>query len=124
MSTEKMVQELGKHMSRRKFLRDLGVGSIGVLLSLIGLPKNASAAVANVAYHCCNLCHSNGGAQSFPECDGTNNQSQKTKWCWFCDEGSVTYECCEYQNTPASCPAPCANVFASYGHRTGFSLAQ
>lgn len=117
MDTEKLVQDLGERITRREFLKRLGVGSLAALLALIGLPETASA----VTWHCCNLCVTPGSQQSWPSCNGTNNQTQKTKWCWNCVDGSgAAYQCCEYLNIGAPCQNPnCTTVFASYGRFLG-----
>src|SRR5260221_14771735 len=94
MDTQKIVQGLGRHISRRQFLKGLGVGSLAALMALIGSPETASA----VSWHCCDLCFTPGSQQSWPDCNGTNNLTQRTKWCWNCTDGSgVAYQCCEYQ---------------------------
>jgi len=118
MDTEKIVQELGKHIGRRDFLKVLGAGSLSALLALLGLPETASA----VNWHCCNLCFVPGSQQSWPSCNGTNNHTQTTKWCWNCTDGSgVAYQCCEYKNggPNTNCARDCTGVFASYGRYIG-----
>ena len=119
MDTQKIVQDLGEHITRREFLKRLGVGSLAALLGLIGLPETASA---SVIWHCCLLCFTPGSQQSRPSCNGTNNQTQKTKWCWNCtDGGGAAYQCCEYKNFPSTCDSSCVagKVYASYGRFIG-----
>lgn len=115
MDTEKLVQDLGERITRREFLKRLGVGSLAALVGLIVSPDTASAG----NWHCCDLCRTS-AVQSFPYCNGVNNQTQKTKWCWVCWEGTTEYECCEYMAIGTPCADPtCLQVFGSYGHRYG-----
>jgi len=116
MDTEKLVQDLGEHISRRGFLKRLGAASLAALLGLLGLPQTASALVQ---WHCCWLCFTPGGQQSWPSCNGTNNQTQKTKWCWNCTDSTGAYQCCEYKNYPATCLPDCDGVYASFGRFIG-----
>ncbi len=64
MSTEKLVEALGKRIDRRDFLVKVGKGIIGGLLGLMGLPQSASALYR---YACCNLCQ----APSNCSCSGS-----------------------------------------------------
>lgn len=120
MDIEKLVQDLGEHITRREFLKRLGTASLVALLGLIGLSETASA---TVNWHCCHLCFNPGSAQSWPYCN-SNNRDKKTKWCWNCWENSIEYECCEYKNIGATCARDCDKVYASYGRRYGPSAPQ
>lgn len=42
MSTEKLVEGLGRQIGRRDFLKRLGAGTISTLLALQGYPARAS----------------------------------------------------------------------------------
>lgn|SRR5574341_53753 len=126
MDTEKIVHDLGEHITRRDFLKQVGVASLAALLGLLGLPTDAAACGTScppgtIYYHGCCLCYTPGSAQSWPGCNGTNNQTQKTKWCWNAtDDSCVAYQCCEYMNIGAPCQDPyCNTVFASYAHKIG-----
>ncbi len=52
MSTEKLVENLGKQLDRRKFLRNVGAAILSALVALMGSPGSAAA----YTFGCCNLC--------------------------------------------------------------------
>lgn len=99
MSTEQLVEGLGKRLGRRNLLVKLGTGAVGATLGLMGLAPSASAATVRV--WCCNLC--NGGSGSCGSCVCT--------WCWACCYGSYLFSCCDCYNygpNCGGCPARCS----------------
>ncbi len=70
MCTEKLVERLGRQISRRELLKSLGASTVSTLLALTGLPKTASAShcpAGTHEYYCCCLCQLNSGSCS--NCD-------------------------------------------------------
>jgi hypothetical protein len=128
MDTERLVEDLGEHISRRRFVKDLGAASLATVLALLGLPSPASA--SHGYCHCCSypaccvLCCSPGGAQSLPTCSG-GGHNYKTKWCWYCDHtNGRTYKCCEAKDPNTTCDRDCNKVYASWYQLTGYGPVQ
>ena len=113
MSTEKLVEDLGRKISRRGFLKTLGAGAVGALLAVLGSPKDASASHGGCHYYaCCCLCKA-AGAVTCGTC----------AWCWTCGPWGPRgdyYQCCECHNTNDGCPtAACGPVKNSYARLLG-----
>lgn len=115
MSTEKLVGDVARHITRRRVLVRLGGGVIATALGLMAIPQAAHAQL--VPYACCNLCLSpTGGCQGTCVCT----------WCWGCchtaaggGDNSV-YECCEcYRQSGEDCDSDCQGVDCSYANRVG-----
>jgi len=102
MSTENLIKALAKGIDRRSFLTKLGIGSIGGLMTLMGLPKHAAALVN---YKCCHLCNA---PSSCSNCACT--------WCWSCQyTDGFFYQCCECHNNTSNCGSGCgSNTPCSY----------
>lgn len=112
---DELVRVVARSVDRRTFLRRAASTVASVVLGLFGL---AQPAFAFVSWHCCNLCYSPAGS-----CHGTCAQSNI--WCWFCEEGSTTYGCCEKfsNNTDCNNKNWCAPVLYSCGWKTGYGPA-
>ena len=101
MSAERLVEGLGRRLSRRRFLARLGAGAVGGALALLGLPRVAGA----YSYQCCNLCYS--PSPSCSNCD--------CAWCWACcDSLNQQWSCCECYGKGAPCDGSCSGVSCSY----------
>lgn len=72
MSAEKLVDVLARRLDRRRVLAKLGMGAVGGLAALAGLPGRAAA--GPVDWRCCHLCRQNSGLCSGCSC----------VWCWGC----------------------------------------
>jgi len=103
MSTETLVEKLGKQIERRNFLAKAGTVAVGSLLALIGLSQSVAA---TVSYRCCNLCYSPGACSN---CNCT--------WCWQCCDTNFfpprKVNCCECYNS-ITCDGSCVNATCSY----------
>lgn len=113
MSTERLTEELGRQINRRKFLKKLGGSAVAALLALVGLPQIAFA----YTYKCCNLCFSPTNA-----CSGGCPDSQNVgEWCWTCHyyPESRDYRCCECKNAGAPCDSSCTGVYRSFAYALG-----
>ncbi len=112
MSAEKIVEGLGKQISRRAFLAKVGTSSIATLLVLLGFPRVAYAHLYEIA--CCHLCM----APTTPcsgDCPDSENSGQ---WCWYCvwAANGKSYKCCECKDAgwQSHCHADCDGVYKSY----------
>lgn len=106
MSAERLVEGLGRRLSRRRFLARLGAGAVGGALALLGLPRVAGATYPNA---CCNLCNI-----PSPSCSGC-----ACSWCWTCADCAFngTYQCCECYNSSGTCAGDCGNVICSWYYK-------
>lgn len=108
MSTDQLVDAIGKQTSRRKFLRRVGVSAMAVSAAVLGLPAEAEA---TIRYKCCNLCKSPSSSCGSCAC----------VWCWTCCNSLsnfLKYRCCECHSNTSACGAACAsNVRCSTGTR-------
>jgi hypothetical protein len=99
MSVEGLVERIGEAADRRRFLRKVGVASLGAL----GFSVFAESAQA-YDFACCHLCNAPSGS-----CQG----SVACSWCWNCCSGPrALFRCCEGYAAGAgcsgSCPATCS----------------
>jgi hypothetical protein len=119
MSTEKLIEHIGKRIERRDFLVKLGMGIVATLAALAGGTRKAQALVD---WHCCHLCYNPDSARSASNCPSPTNIGQ---WCWYCDHtDGKTYQCCECKSAGGTCDGNCGNAYASWGRVTGFSPAK
>lgn len=90
MSSDRMIEILGKTLERRRFLRNLGAGGLAAVLTTLGLSRPVQANGVHVA--CCHLCYSPGG-----DCSNTG-----CEWCWTCclTATNTKYRCCEKFEIP------------------------
>lgn len=109
MSTEKLLEALGRQVSRRDFLK----GIAATLAALLGFPTSA---YASVRYKCCNLCYD----PSHPCPTGCPGAQDAGRWCWYCccDEDGRTWQCCECKRAGAPCDGSCNGVYASWARPT------
>ncbi len=125
MSTEKLVETLGKHIGRRVFLKSLGASTFATLLALLGHPVTVSASHplpgdcqnGTSQYKCCHLCCTPGGSCS----GGCPTSTAHGQWCWSCYYAvdNRDYRCCECKNPNSSCAQNCNGVYRSYYYRLG-----
>lgn len=109
MSTDKLIEALGKRIERRTLLGRLGVGAVGVVLGLLGQSQPAAATVPSF---CCNLCFSSSSSCS--------SGCTTCAWCWTCPHtDGFYYQCCECHCSNDGCPGGCGNVCCSWSRRIG-----
>jgi hypothetical protein len=100
VSLEELADKVGETVDRRRFLRRLGLGTLGLAVTAVGLPQKARA---TYQYKCCNLCQPPSGSCSNCSC-GT--------WCWLCCGNCLTGEkwrCCECYRLPrCDCATACS----------------
>lgn len=124
MSTEKLVETLGKHIRRRAFLKSLGASTFATLLALLGhppvsashfLPEDCQNGTSQ--YKCCWLCCTPTG----PCSGGCPDQYTHGQWCWSCyfADDNHDYRCCECKNPNTICAQNCSGVYKSYYYRLG-----
>jgi hypothetical protein len=102
MSNERVYEFIAEITSRRRFLGKLAATALGSVGMLIGLSTSAQA----YDYACCRLCFAPGPAGcSYP---------QGCSWCWTCNDGLCTYQCCECHVTNSDCLGDCNNVVKSW----------
>lgn len=101
MATEKLVEALARQIDRRSFLGKVGVGIVGGLLGIMGLPQTVTATVKE---KCCNLCVS----------PSTSCSNCACVWCWRCPYLGMYYNCCECHRDTTNCGSGCSNVGCSY----------
>ncbi len=117
MSAEKIVEGLGKQISRRAFLAKVGTATVATLLALLGFPRTASGThgedcpSGTVHYKCCCLCFNPSG----PCSSGCPTSSHSGQWCWTCydSEDELMYKCCECKQINAACNSTCNGVVSS-----------
>ncbi len=120
MSAEKFVEGLGRQISRRAFLAEVGTSTVAALLALLGLPKTALASCSYVTYKCCCLCQNPSG----PCSGGCPTSSASGKWCWYCEFGAELWKCCECKEAGATCDGSCNNIIRSYAVLVGGAPAR
>jgi hypothetical protein len=102
MSNEKIVEMIGRQISRRAFLKKLGASAIATLLALLGFPQTATAHF--VHYKCCHLCQSPSSSCS----GGCPTPTSAGRWCWVCFyTPTECYLCCECKQAGAPCNGEC-----------------
>lgn len=101
MSSKGLVEGLAQRIDRRNAVVKVGMGVVGGLAALMGVPRDAAA--GTVQSGCCNLC------VSPTACTGCT-----CVWCWYCCEsdGSAV-QCCECYKSGGSCKGDCGNVKSS-----------
>jgi len=109
VSTEKLVEVLGKRIGRRNVVVKTAVGTVGALLAIMGLPQLAAA----YSVYCCSLCNPSNGT-SCP------NGCNVCAWCWSClwTDGFY-YSCCECHSSGSCGSRTCTGACASYAVRLG-----
>ena len=100
MSSEKLIEGLGRRIDRRRMLAKVGAGVVGGLVALVGWTRDAAALCW---YSCCLMCNCNSGGCGSCACT----------WCWSCTPGGGRmYRCCECysasQVCDGGCPAKCS----------------
>ena len=100
MSTEDLLESLGRKLNRRSLLKRAGAAAVGAALALMGLPAEASA----YPIHCCNLCFA-----PSTQCTGCT-----CIWCWHCTEAGQVWQCCECNSVDSTCGDSCYHVTCSY----------
>jgi hypothetical protein len=108
MSLEKFVDTIAEVTDRRRFLKKLGVATLGVTAGALGYSAPASAAP-----FCCNLCYPSGAGSSCSGC--------ACRWSWQCCHrvgvSGLLYECGEcFSSTscPGCCQRTCDHVKCSW----------
>ena len=124
MSTEKLVDALGRPITRRRFLKSLGTGTLGAIAALLGWPMVASAhpghtCPSDAPYHtkCCCTCKP-GVSGLITSCTSSGTAG----WCWTCyySVDGRDYRCCEWKNTATwGCSRLCGGVTKSTYYRLG-----
>lgn len=100
---EDLTERIARTMGRRRFLKNVAAGALGVVMWWLG---NPSPAVGLFDYGCCTLCKS-----PSPTCSGCS-----CEWCWVCivQPGGGYYHCCECYSAGHSCNGSCNGVICSH----------
>jgi hypothetical protein len=108
MSLEKFVDAVAEVTDRRRFLRKLGVATLGITAGALG-----TAGTATGAPLCCNLC--------FPGSAGSSCSGCACRWSWTCcyrvGVSGILYECGEcFSSTTCTgcCKRSCDHVTCSW----------
>jgi len=108
MSTERLIQAIGKLSNRRTFLRRVGIASLASIIGVLGLPSSAQA--FDVA--CCHLCWDPG--QPCPS-------DTSCSWCGTCCDGIFgnLFQCCEGYGPGGACSGGCFSAVCSWYNYLG-----